>query len=128
MSLVPVPVTADDRAACLVGDVLGRVGDKWSLLVLVLLADRPHGFNELDRAVHDLSRRILTRTLRQLERDGLVSREVRPGRAAGVTYAPTDLGRAMLELVLPLGRWIAEHADEVRAARERYDRSVHKGR
>ncbi|WP_033442891.1 winged helix-turn-helix transcriptional regulator [Saccharothrix sp. NRRL B-16314] len=121
MSLVPVPVTPADRAACGVGDVLARVGDKWSLLVLVLLAERPYGFNELDRAVHELSRRILTRTLRQLERDGLVSREVRPGRAAGVEYAATGLGRSLLDLVVPLGQWVLEHGDDIDAARSRYD-------
>ncbi|MFD1147375.1 winged helix-turn-helix transcriptional regulator [Saccharothrix hoggarensis] len=121
MSLVPVPVTTADRAACPVGDVLTRVGDKWSLLVLGLLAERPYGFNELDRAVHDLSRRILTRTLRQLERDGLVDREVRPGKAAGVEYRATALGRSLLDLVVPLGRWVLAHEDAIRSARSRYD-------
>ena len=121
MSLVPAPVTAADRAACPVSGLLARVGDKWSLLVLVLLAERPHGFNELDRAVHELSRRILTRTLRALERDGLVSREVRPGKAAGVTYSATALGRSLLDLVVPLGQWVLRHEDEIEAARSAYD-------
>ncbi|MFD7655130.1 winged helix-turn-helix transcriptional regulator [Actinosynnema sp. NPDC059797] len=121
MSLVPAPVTAADRAACSAGELLARVGDKWSVLLLALLAERPYGFNELDRAVHDLSRRILTRALRQLERDGLVRREVRPGRAAGVEYGATDLGRSLLRHVVPLGRWALEHEDEIRAARARYD-------
>lgn len=123
MSLVPVPVTAADRAACPVSDVLARVGDKWSLLVLSLVADRPYGFNELDRAVHELSRRILTRTLRNLERDGLVRRDVRPGRAAGVTYAATALGRSLLELVVPLGRWVLANEGAIAAARAAYDRA-----
>ncbi|MFJ6676276.1 winged helix-turn-helix transcriptional regulator [Actinosynnema sp. NPDC091369] len=121
MSLVPVPVTAADRATCSVSGLLTRVGDKWSLLVLVLLAEHPYGFNELDRAVHGLSRRILTRTLRALERDGLVSREVRPGRAAGVTYSATALGRSLLELVVPLGQWVLRHEAEIEAARSAYD-------
>jgi DNA-binding HxlR family transcriptional regulator len=121
MSLVSVPVTPADRVACGVGDVLARVGDKWSLLILALLAERPYGFNELDRAVHELSRRILTRTLRQLERDGLVSREVRPGKAAGVEYAVTGLGRSLLDLVVPLGQWVLEHGSVIEAARSRYD-------
>jgi DNA-binding HxlR family transcriptional regulator len=123
MSLVPVPVTTADRAACSVSDLLARVGDKWSLLVLALLVERPYGFNELDRAVHDLSRRILTRTLRQLERDGLISRHVRPGRAAGVEYAATGLGRSLLDLVVPLGRWALEHEQAIEAARSRYDKA-----
>ncbi|MEU4741583.1 helix-turn-helix domain-containing protein [Actinosynnema sp. NPDC023658] len=122
MSLVPVPVTAADRAACPVSDLLTRVGDKWSVLVLALLVERPHGFNELDRAVHELSRRILTRTLRNLERDGLVSRAVRPGKAAGVEYAATALGCSLLDLVVPLGRWVLEHEDTIGAARSAYDR------
>jgi DNA-binding HxlR family transcriptional regulator len=121
MSLVPAPVTAADRAACPVSDLLARVGDKWSLLVLTLLAEHPYGFNELDRAVHELSRRILTRTLRNLERDGLVSRHVRPGRAAGVEYATTGLGRSLLDVVIPLGRWALAHENEIEAARSRYD-------
>ncbi|GAA4410328.1 winged helix-turn-helix transcriptional regulator [Actinokineospora soli] len=121
MSLVPVPVTTAARTACPVSDLLARVGDKWSLLLLTLLADHPYGFNELDRAVHDLSRRILTRTLRNLERDGLVTRHVRPGRAAGVEYAATDLGRSLLDLVVPLGQWVLAHEDEIEAARSRYD-------
>ncbi|QQQ74813.1 helix-turn-helix transcriptional regulator [Saccharothrix sp. 6-C] len=124
MSLVPVPVTTADRAACPVSDLLSRVGDKWSLLVLALLAERSYGFNELDRAVHGLSRRILTRTLRALERDGLVSREERPGKAAGVTYAATALGRSMLDLVVPLGQWVLRHEDEIEAARSAYDNAA----
>jgi DNA-binding HxlR family transcriptional regulator len=121
MSLVPTPVTAADRAACPVSDLLARVGDKWSLLVLTLLVERPHGFNELDRAVHELSRRILTRTLRNLERDGLVSRHVRPGKAAGVEYAATALGRSLLDHVVPLGQWVLRHESEIEAARSSYD-------
>ncbi|NUT48288.1 MAG: helix-turn-helix transcriptional regulator [Saccharothrix sp.] len=121
MSLVPAPVTADARAACPVSDLLSRVGDKWSLLVLALVAERPYGFNELDRAVHELSRRILTLTLRNLERDGLVRRDVRPGRAAGVTYGATALGRELLDLVVPLGRWVVERRDVIEAARSAYD-------
>ncbi|WP_367137158.1 winged helix-turn-helix transcriptional regulator [Saccharothrix sp. HUAS TT1] len=121
MSLVPVPVTAADRAACPVSDLLARVGDKWSVLVLSLVSESPRGFNELDRAVHELSRRILTRTLRNLERDGLVGRHVRPGRAAGVTYSATALGRSLLEFVVPLGQWVLRHEGEIEAARSRYD-------
>lgn len=122
MSLIPVPVTTADRAACPVSDLLGRVGDKWSVLVLTLVAERPYGFNELDRAVHDLSRRILTLTLRQLERDGLISRDVRPGKAAGVAYSATGLGRSLLRLIVPLGQWVLEHEETIEAARSRYDK------
>lgn len=114
--LIQVPVTADDRAACTVGGVLRRVGEKWSVLLLVLLADRPYGFNELDRTVDGLSRRILTRTLRALEADGLVSRTGTPQR---VEYALTGLGRSLLPLVVALGEWAVAHQAELGAARAR---------
>ncbi|GIF70498.1 winged helix-turn-helix transcriptional regulator [Asanoa siamensis] len=114
--VIPLPVTATDRAACPATDVLRRVGEKWSVLVLALLSTGPYGFNELDRTIHDLSRRILTRTLRTLEGDGLVSRRETPER---VEYALTDLGRSLLPLVIALGEWAVEHAPEITAARTR---------
>ncbi|MEV4537377.1 helix-turn-helix domain-containing protein [Asanoa sp. NPDC049518] len=114
--LLPLPVTPTDRGACAATEVLRRVGEKWSVLVLALLRERPYGFNELDRAIHGLSRRILTRTLRALVSDGLVSRRETPQR---VEYALTDLGRSLLPLVIALGEWAVEHAPEINAARER---------
>ncbi|MEE6261362.1 winged helix-turn-helix transcriptional regulator [Plantactinospora sonchi] len=118
---IRVPVTPADRAACSAKDVLQRVGDKWSLLVLALLSQRPYGFNELDRAVPGLSRRMLTRTLRNLVRDGLASRTARPGVAARVEYAPTDLARSLLPLVLALGEWAVAHQPVIEAARAQHD-------
>ncbi|GAA1839380.1 winged helix-turn-helix transcriptional regulator [Asanoa iriomotensis] len=112
--VLPLPVTPADRAACAATDVLRRVGEKWSVLVLALLSDRPRGFNELDRAVEGLSRRILTRTLRTLETDGLVSRRETAQR---VEYALTDLGRSLLPLVIAIGEWAVQHAPELNAAR-----------
>lgn len=124
MSLVDVPVTAERRAECTVSDVLTRVGERWSVLILSLVAERPYGFNELDRTVEELSRRILTRTLRSLERDGLIRRSVR--RAAGdgpverVEYSATPLGRSLLPVVTALGRWAIEHETEIRDAQAAY--------
>ncbi|SNT19024.1 DNA-binding transcriptional regulator, HxlR family [Asanoa hainanensis] len=112
--VLPLPVTETDRAACAATDVLRRVGEKWSVLVLALLREHPYGFNELDRAIHGLSRRILTRTLRTLVSDGLVSRQE---TAARVEYALTDLGRSLLPLVIAIGEWAVEHAPEINAAR-----------
>ncbi|WP_238011720.1 helix-turn-helix domain-containing protein [Dactylosporangium sp. AC04546] len=111
--VLPLPVTPADRASCVATDVLRRVGEKWSVLILAVLRERPYGFNELDRTVHGLSRRILTRTLRGLEADGLVSRRETPER---VEYALTDLGRSLLPLVIAIGEWAVEHADELRRA------------
>jgi DNA-binding HxlR family transcriptional regulator len=114
--VLQLPVTAADRDTCAATDVLRRVGEKWSVLVLALLSEGPYGFNQLDRAVHGLSRRILTRTLRTLESDGLVSRRETPQR---VEYALTDLGRSLLPLVIAIGEWAVENASQINDARAR---------
>ncbi|RKR86822.1 HxlR family transcriptional regulator [Micromonospora pisi] len=114
-----LPVTLADRAACTATDILRRVGEKWSVLILAVLDERPYGFNELDRTIHGLSRRILTRTLRTLESDGLISREQTPER---VEYALTDLGRSLLPLVIAVGEWAVEHASDIEQARARMRR------
>jgi DNA-binding HxlR family transcriptional regulator len=111
-----LPVTPDDRATCTATDILRRVGEKWSVLVLAVLRDGPYGFNELDRTIHGLSRRILTRTLRMLEGDGLISRRETPER---VEYALTELGRSLVPLIIAIGEWAVEHAAEIDAARAR---------
>ncbi|MFB9849763.1 winged helix-turn-helix transcriptional regulator [Micromonospora andamanensis] len=101
--------------------MLRRTGDKWSVLLMAVLAQRPYGFNELDRAVDGLSRRILTRTLRALVRDGLVDRTPNSGPAARVDYALSDLGRSLLPLIIEVGRWAETHEHDIRNARARYD-------
>ncbi|MDG4798754.1 helix-turn-helix domain-containing protein [Micromonospora sp. WMMD1082] len=111
-----LPVTPADHDACAATDILRRVGEKWSVLILAVLQDRPYGFNELDRAVQGLSRRILTRTLRLLEGDGLVSRR---STAERVEYALTDLGRSLLPLIIALGEWAVAHASDIEQARAR---------
>ena len=113
--VIPLPVTSSERASCAATDILRRVGEKWSVLVLALLSARPYGFNELDRAIEGLSRRILTRTLRTLESDGLVSRRETAQR---VEYALTELGRSLLPLVIAIGEWAVEHEPAITAARE----------
>jgi DNA-binding HxlR family transcriptional regulator len=102
--------------SCAVGPVLRRIGDKWSPAVIRLLATRPHGFNEPDRGVHGISRRMLTRTL---EDEGFVSRTIRPGR---VEYAPTELGRSLREQLFALGLWAAAHDAEIRRRSSRRPR------
>ncbi|MEU4692254.1 helix-turn-helix domain-containing protein [Actinoplanes sp. NPDC023714] len=115
--VIATPVTSAARDTCDAGGVLSRVGEKWSVLILALVADREYGFNELDRAVEGLSRRILTRTLRHLEYDGLISRTATEQRT---TYRITDLGRSLLPLVMALGQWAVDHAAEMAAARARF--------
>lgn len=102
-------------------DVLSRVGDKWSLLVVGLLHDHPLRFTELQRRVDGISHRMLTQTLRNLERDGLVSRRAYPEIPPRVEYAATELGRSLAEPVLGLVGWAAANHEEITAARETYD-------
>lgn len=102
-------------------DVLARVGDKWSLLVVGLLHDHPLRFTELHRRVDGISHRMLTQTLRNLERDGLVSRRAYPEIPPRVEYAATELGRSLAEPVLGLVGWAAANHEEIIAARETYD-------
>ncbi|SLN26813.1 HTH-type transcriptional activator HxlR [Pseudooceanicola marinus] len=113
----PVP----DMDNCPVRDVLARVGDKWSLLILVTLSQKPHRFSALQRQVGDISKRMLTQSLRMLERDGLVSRQVFPTKPPSVEYALTALGEAALVPVAALLDWAAGAHDDIRAARRRYD-------
>jgi DNA-binding HxlR family transcriptional regulator len=115
----PPQVVAED---CPVREVLDRVGDKWSVLVIVLLGQRTHRFNELHRAVEGISQRMLTLTLRALERDGLVSRTVYATVPARVDYELTELGRTLLVPLGALSDWANMHRDDIQAARERHDR------
>jgi DNA-binding HxlR family transcriptional regulator len=118
-----IPVSAYDHRQCPATALLQRVGDKWTPLLLSLLATRSLGYNELDRAVEGLSRRMLTRTLRTLERDGLVSRTVHGGRVTRVEYALTDLGHSLREPLLALGHWALTHDSALKAAQTAYDAS-----
>jgi DNA-binding HxlR family transcriptional regulator len=91
---LPRPVPIDEYEKCAVTDVLRRVGDKWSILVIVLLGKRAYRFNELHRGIETISQRMLTRTLRGLEEDGLVHRKVFPTNPPSVEYSLTPLGRS----------------------------------
>lgn len=105
-----------------VRDVLSRVGDKWSVLVVSMLSDRPLRFNELRRSIEGISQRMLTLTLRGLERDGLVTRTVTPSVPPRVDYELTELGRTLLDPVQALAAWAGDHRGEIARARERFDR------
>ena len=102
-------------------EVLNRVGDKWSVLVVGLLGEGPLRFSELRRAIEGISQRMLTLTLRGLERDGLVTRTVTPTIPPRVDYALTKVGRTLLEPVLALAAWAEKHRYEIQDARARFD-------
>jgi DNA-binding HxlR family transcriptional regulator len=102
--------------------ILARVGDKWSVFVIVLLGNGPRRFNEIKRMVGGISQRMLTLTLRGLERDGLVTRTVFPTIPPRVDYELTDLGRGLWTPVEALGMWAREHQVEIEDARARFDR------
>jgi len=111
-------VPEDCRA---VSEVLDRVGDKWSVLVVTMLGDGPKRFNELRRAIASISQRMLTLTLRGLERDGLVTRTVFPTIPPRVDYALTELGRSLLTPVNGLGLWARQNRDKIQRARIEFD-------
>jgi DNA-binding HxlR family transcriptional regulator len=109
---------ADCRA---ISDVLARVGDKWSVLVVTRLGSGSMRFNELRRAIGGISQRMLTLTLRGLERDGLVTRTVFPTIPPRVDYALTPLGRDLLDPVSALGEWATRNQAKIARAREKFD-------
>lgn len=104
-------------------EILNRVGDKWSVLVVVLLGEGPQRFNHLRRTIAGISQRMLTATVRGLERDGLVKRTVRPTNPPQVEYSLTRLGRSLLEPVKVLAVWAQGHRAEVYRAREAFERA-----
>ena len=104
-----------------ISDVLARVGDKWSVLVVTRLGAGSLLFNELRRSIGGISQRMLTLTLRGLERDGLVTRTVFPTIPPRVDYALTPLGRDLLEPVSALGDWATRNQAKIARAREKFD-------
>jgi DNA-binding HxlR family transcriptional regulator len=117
-SLTPsnLHVPEDCRA---VSEVLARVGDKWTVLVVTVLGEGPKRFNELRRGLGSISQRMLTLTLRELERDGLVTRTVFPTIPARVDYELTKLGQSLLEPVSHLGLWARQNRLAIQDARRR---------
>ncbi|HEX9466058.1 MAG TPA: helix-turn-helix domain-containing protein [Alphaproteobacteria bacterium] len=115
---IPDLATEDCRA---VSSILARVGDKWTVLIVVLLGDGPKRFNEIKRMVGGISQRMLTFTLRGLERDGLVTRTVYPTTPQRVDYELTQLGSTLWKAVEPLGSWARAHVGEILRSRKRFD-------
>lgn len=101
--------------------ILQRIGDKWSILIVMMLARGPQRFNELKRLVEGISQRMLTLNLRGLEREGLVSRKIFPTIPPKVEYRLTDLGRSLCVHVIALGQWAEENYDLIQSARQAFD-------
>jgi DNA-binding HxlR family transcriptional regulator len=106
---------------CQAREVLGIVGDKWALLVVRMLKDGPRRFTELKRSIEGISQRMLTVTLRDLERDGIVTRTVHAVMPPHVSYELTTMGRTLREATAPLIEWSITHLPLIAAAREEYD-------
>lgn len=104
------------------GDILNRIGDKWSVMVVGHLTRKTMRFNELRHSIGGISQRMLTLTLRNLERDGLVTRTVFPEIPPRVEYQLTELGRTLTDPLDALWNWAALHMDSVSEARANYDR------
>ncbi|MGX1306035.1 DNA-binding HxlR family transcriptional regulator [Amorphus suaedae] len=110
-----------DASTCPVRDVLDHIGDKWTSLILLVLAEEPLRFSAIRRAVPDISKRMLTQTLRTLERDGLVTRHVFPTKPPSVEYRLSPLGQSVFTPLVALVDWANHHHDDVRTARLRFD-------
>jgi len=104
-----------------ISTLLSRIGDKWTVLIVETLGQGPRRFNELRREIPSVSQRMLTLTLRNLERDGLVSRTVTPRIPPRVDYALTELGRSLHAPVTALAQWALENAGAINAAQARFD-------
>ena len=104
-----------------ISELLSRIGDKWTVLVVTTLADGSKRFNELRREIPSVSQRMLTLTLRNLERDGLVSRTVTPSIPPRVDYELTELGHSLKEPLHALERWALDHVEDIHAAHDRFD-------
>lgn len=114
----PVPTHGD----CMrVSQLLGRLGDRWTLPVVVTLGQQAMRFNQIRRVIEGISQQMLTRTLRTLERDGMVTRTVYPTVPPQVEYALTPLGRSLAEQGLRLGAWMMEHMAQIDGNRAVFD-------
>ncbi|PYV41093.1 MAG: transcriptional regulator [Acidobacteria bacterium] len=123
------PIHKHVRGECLaVREVLNRVGDKWSVLIVALLGDGTKRFSELRRMIEGISQRMLTLTLKGLERDGLITRTVYPTIPPRVDYQLTKLGRGLLVPITGLANWAGENRQKIQDAREKYDARYSKDR
>ena len=112
----------DQVAICgAMGDILNRIGDKWSVMVVAHLSKKTMRFNELRHSIGGISQRMLTLTLRNLERDGLVSRTVTPSIPPRVDYELTELGQSLQKPICGLANWATENVEAIHEAQARFD-------
>jgi DNA-binding HxlR family transcriptional regulator len=114
------PAGTDLNQPCVVRDIVDRVGDRWSMLVLAHLADGPLRFNALQRTIGDVSKQVLSRTLQRLREDGLVHRQVLEANPPQVSYSLTQMGASFLEPLRGLIAWAEAHRDAIVASRQRF--------
>ena len=117
-----VPATPGVSTDCRkMSSVLSLVGDKWTVMIVMVLVERPRRFNDIKRTIGGISQQMLTRTLKALHRDGMVSRTVHPTVPPQVEYALTDLGNSLSEPLRALGSWAGSHLELIEDNRVRYD-------
>ncbi|WP_233432938.1 MULTISPECIES: helix-turn-helix domain-containing protein [Rahnella] len=122
LSHMSVTAPLDPQTDCRrVNEVLSRVGDRWTMQVVVTLQEQPRRFNDIKRQVGNISQQMLTRTLKALERDGMILRTVCSTSPPQVEYALTDLGKSLSEPVRQLAQWARLHISLIHENRERYD-------
>jgi DNA-binding HxlR family transcriptional regulator len=110
-----------DLSQCPVRGILDSLGDKWTTLIVIVLSQKPHRFSELRRAIPDISKRMLTQTLRDLERDGLIARQVFPNKPPSVEYRLTRLGETLLPPLTSLIAWAEKSQSGIGKARMEFD-------
>ena len=115
-------IAGDDVDGCPVRDILDKVGDKWSMLIVMTLSAGPLRFNEIKRRVPDISQKMLTQTLRDLQRDGMVSRQVFPTVPPAVEYRLTGLGESVIVPFGTLVSWANQNHKQIYASRAEFDR------
>jgi DNA-binding HxlR family transcriptional regulator len=125
VTMASTPAIGHPPENCLAGDVLKRIGDKWSVYAIACLGEGTHRFSELRRKIDGISQRMLAVTLRALERDGLVTRTVHAEVPPRVEYALTPMGRSLLDVVGELVRWSEQHTANIANARADYDLHRH---
>ena len=121
MNVTTPPHDLENADCRKISQVLARVGEKWTILIIMLLTAGPHRFTEIKRAINGVSQRMLTLCLRELERDGLVKRTVRSVMPPHVEYELTPLGLSLTGPVIALGNWASAHIADIDAARAAFD-------
>ena len=117
-------VRYDDPSNCPVRNVLDQLGDKWSVLIITALSEQPYRFGELKREIGDISQRMLTQTLRDLQADGLIEREVFPTSPPSVEYRLSPMGRSFLVPLSAMVDWAFAHHPQIRDARQEFARAA----